>query len=477
MAFPDIFKSKKQNNAPTGWENMAAENQNPQGQAQEVGAESQLSPEQQNIRRQQNKLIAYFITGNMDNMKVSSVEVSKAAEERYFENILNGSITKEQENRLLSSVRSPIDEKVRSGQTREEAIRSTQQELGLQNVFIARAINSEANDEQTEVDNLKTFIKTFPLPSDFDQTEHRLRQTLRNERLFMPHQIDNCLRSIRMSIYGKKQEYQDRINELHHAAQDYAIQKSLRWQQGAEIERNPGFTVGSFGISRRELQTEQTLSFDGETSQNYERFSQDSYYINKESGVFAVFDGVGGSEYGMAASRTCRDIMPSRNINNINDILSTLVAINDNVRYACGNSDSIHPRGATTATIVKLSEDHRTLSCASIGDSRAYLIRNGKAELLTKDDGEGNKIFKYIGDPAFKDISKVSKENVITRSVLPGDRILLCTDGITGDKAPELMSNETIANIVTMSTPEDAAKRLTQFASKIDDRTAIVIEV
>lgn len=477
MAFPNIFKSKKQNNAPTGWENMTAENQNSQGQSQEVGAESQLSPEQQNIRRQQNKLIAYFVTGNIDTMRAPSVEVSKAAEERYFENFLNGNITKEQENQLLYSLQSPIDKKVRSGQTREEAIRSTQQELGLQNVFIARAINSEANDEHTEIDNLKTFIKTFPLPSDFDQTEHRLRQTLRKEEFFKPHQIDNCLRSIRMSIYGKRQEYQDRINELHSAAQDYAIQKSLQWQQGAEIERNPGFTVGSFGISKRELQTEQTLSFDGETSQNYERFSQDSYYINKESGVFAVFDGVGGSEFGMTASRVCRDTMPSRIINNTNDILWTLVDINDNVCNACGNSENTPPRGATTATIVKLSEDHRTLSCASIGDSRAYLIRNGKAELLTKDDGEGNKISKYIGDPTFEDPNRVSQENIITRSVMPGDRILLCTDGITGDYAPDLMSNETIANIVTMSTPEDAAKRLTQFATKTDDRTAIVIEV
>lgn len=150
--------------------------------------------------------------------------------------------------------------------------------------------------------------------------------------------------------------------------------------------------------------------------------------------------------------------------------------INTEVCRICGNKPLEPPRGATTATIVKLSKDHRTLSCASVGDSRAYLIRNGKAELLTKDDGEGNKITKFIGDPTFH-VGKISQENVITRSVMPGDRILLCTDGITGDYAPDLMSNETIANIVTMSTPEDAAKRLTQFASKTDDRTAIVIEV
>ena len=478
MAFPNIFKgNKKQNNAPTGWENMAAENQNSQGQSQEVGAESQLSPEQQNIRRQQNKLIAYFVTGDIRNMSASSVEVSQAAEERYFENILNGSITKEQENHLITSILSPIDIKIHKGQTREGALRSIYQELGMQNYFIARAVNSNGNDEQSGIDNIQTFTEAFPLPSDFDKTEASLKQTLKSEGYFSDQQVDNCLRSVRESIYGKRQQYQDRINELHSAAQDYAIQKNLRWQQGAEIERNPGFTVGSFGISKRELQTGQTLSFDGETSQNYEQFSQDSYYINKESGVFAVFDGVGGSEFGMTASRVCRDTMPSRIINNTNDILQTLVDINKNVCNACGNIKNTPPRGATTATIVKLSEDHRTLSCASIGDSRAYLIRDGKAELLTKDDGEGNKISKYIGDLTFEEINRVSQENVITRSVMPGDRILLCTDGITGDYAPDLMSNETIANVVSKNTPEDAATFLTQIATKTDDRTAIVIEV
>lgn len=470
MAFPNIFKgNKKQNNAPTGWENMGAENQ-------ETSAETQLSPEQQNIRRQQNKLIAYFVTGDIRNMSASSVEVSQAAEERYFENILNGSITKEQENHLITSILSPIDIKIHKGQTREGAIRSIYQELGMQNYFIARAVNSNGNDEQSGIDNIQTFTEAFPLPSDFDKTEASLKQTLKSEGYFSDQQVDNCLRSVRESIYGKRQQYQDRINELHSAAQDYAIQKNLRWQQGAEIERNPGFTVGSFGISKRELQTGQTLSFDGETSQNYEQFSQDSYYINKESGVFAVFDGVGGSEFGMTASRVCRDTMPSRNINDTNDILSTLATINTNVCNACGNSINTPPRGATTATIVKLSEDHRTLSCASVGDSRAYLIRNGKAELLTKDDGEGNKISKFIGDPSFH-IGKVSQENIITRSVMPGDRILLCSDGITGDYAPDLMSNETIANVVSKNTPENAATFLTQIATKTDDRTAIVIEV
>ncbi len=477
MAFPNIFKgNKKQNNAPTGWENMAAENQNSQGQSQEVGAESQLSPEQQNVRRQQNKLIAYFVTGDLNYMQAPNVEISRAAEERYFESILNGSITKKQEDQLLSHIQSPIDSRINRGQTRESALHSIYQELGLQNAFIARAVNSTANDEQSGVRNLQAFTEAFPLPSDFDATELSLKSTLKNEGFFTDQQIDQCLESIRASIYGKRQQYQDRINELHSAALDYRDQKESQWLQGAEIERNPGFSVGAFGVSKRELLSGQTVSVSGETSQNYEQFSQDSYYINKESGVFAVFDGVGGSEFGMTASRVCRDTMPSRNINNTNDILSTLAAINTNVCNACGNGINTPPRGATTATIIKLSEDHRTLSCASLGDSRAYLIRNGQAELLTKDDGEGNKISKFIGDPTFH-IGKVSQENIITRSVMPGDRILLCTDGITGDYAPDLMSNETIANVVSKNTPENAATFLTQIATKTDDRTAIVIEV
>ncbi len=471
MNFLNILKSKKENSAPTGWENMAGEGQNIQGQ------EAQPSPEQQNIRRQQNKLIAYFVTNDLNNMKVPNVEISRAVEERYFEGVLNGSITKEQEDRLLTSLASPISLKMNKGETYDGACRSIYQELGLQSYFLARAINSRVDDEASGAKAIDRFVNAYPLPSDFDEAEGSLKRTLKNEGLFSDQQIDYCFNSIRNAVYGKRQQYQDRINELHLAAHDYKIQKNLRWQQGAEIERNPGFNAGAFGISEQEARSDQLISYDGEASRLYEQSSKDAYYMDKQAGVFAVFDGVNSSPLGKTASSTCKEIMPSQIINNADDIVTTFAAINDAVCKVCGNrSLDKEFRGATTATIVKLSEDHRTLSCASIGDSRAYLIRDGKAELLTKDDGEGNVINKFIGDISFH-VGKVSRENIITRSVLPGDRILLCTDGITGDKAPDLMSNETIATIVSNSTTEEAAKFLTRFAKKKDDRTAIVIEV
>jgi serine/threonine protein phosphatase PrpC len=59
-----------------------------------------------------------------------------------------------------------------------------------------------------------------------------------------------------------------------------------------------------------------------------------------------------------------------------------------------------------------------------------------------------------------------------------GDRIVFCTDGVTGDNPDEEMSSEEIARLVTeASGPEEAAQRLVRDARKIDDRTAIVVSV
>ena len=57
-----------------------------------------------------------------------------------------------------------------------------------------------------------------------------------------------------------------------------------------------------------------------------------------------------------------------------------------------------------------------------------------------------------------------------------GDKIVLCSDGITGDKGSDLMSNDEVASIVSRSAnSEDASRNLVAGARKVDDRTALVI--
>ena len=54
---------------------------------------------------------------------------------------------------------------------------------------------------------------------------------------------------------------------------------------------------------------------------------------------------------------------------------------------------------------------------------------------------------------------------------------MICSDGITGDVDAELMSEQEVGNIVSGVDTAYAAQALAHNARKVDDRTAIVVEV
>ena len=61
---------------------------------------------------------------------------------------------------------------------------------------------------------------------------------------------------------------------------------------------------------------------------------------------------------------------------------------------------------------------------------------------------------------------------------MTGDRIVFCSDGITGDYEPDLISNDEVASVVERAkTAEQAARDLIAISTKIDDSTAMVVEV
>src|SRR4051812_7931948 len=98
----------------------------------------------------------------------------------------------------------------------------------------------------------------------------------------------------------------------------------------------------------------------------------------------------------------------------------------------------------TTATVAALS-DHR-VSIAHVGDSRAYLFRNGTLTQLTRDDRLSSDLLD-AGTMTPEEIAKFPHRSIITRAIgireatevaasthalEAGDLLLLCTDGLTG---------------------------------------------
>ena len=132
--------------------------------------------------------------------------------------------------------------------------------------------------------------------------------------------------------------------------------------------------------------------------------------------------------------------------------------------------------GMTTAAIAGVVNRNGRimLAYASIGDSRIYIVdKAGKTRLITKDEGLGKFVENVVGQvrpdggPITQQFGEID--------IHPGDRVVICSDGITGDYGLELMSEKELGGIVRNSHgPVDAAKNLLTAARKKDDRTAVV---
>lgn len=128
-------------------------------------------------------------------------------------------------------------------------------------------------------------------------------------------------------------------------------------------------------------------------------------------------------------------------------------------------ADTDQAEMGTTLTAASLADDG-TLTVLHVGDSRAYLLRDGALRLLTRDHLLVADLVA-AGDLAQADLAGHPQRFVLTRAVgigsevetdvlelaaHPGDRVVLCTDGIATE-----LDDTTIAEVVTEHTDLDAA--------------------
>lgn len=110
----------------------------------------------------------------------------------------------------------------------------------------------------------------------------------------------------------------------------------------------------------------------------------------------------------------------------------------------------------TTATIAGLLAD--TLYLAQVGDSRGYLIRDGVAKQITKDQSLMQKLIE-AGELTEEEAAQSERRNIILQALGPepaikvdlthqklrrGDTLVLCSDGLSGQ-----VSKDEIARVVT----------------------------
>ncbi len=107
------------------------------------------------------------------------------------------------------------------------------------------------------------------------------------------------------------------------------------------------------------------------------------------------------------------------------------------------NDETEQDAGATI--VASLINDGKAI-VAWAGDSRLYLIRAGQAAFVTTDHAEGRCVTKSLGLP------EPAEPQLVTLDCLPKDRVLLCTDGLSG-----VLPDAEISRIMTEAASPEAA--------------------
>ena len=206
-----------------------------------------------------------------------------------------------------------------------------------------------------------------------------------------------------------------------------------------------------------------------------------------EPPVFAVADGMGGHRAGDVASRTAIEVMQQHLQQDPSSLVEAVRAANHEVHQQAQNNPDLKDMG-TTMTAMVAGDD--SLLIVHVGDSRAYLLRDGELSMLTEDHSLVGRMVRE-GRLRPEDADHHPQKSVIERvlgilpdvkldshtvGTSPGDRILLCSDGLTGI----LEDDEIQAILAEEDDPSSASKRLVQEAVRAgasDNVTVVVVDM
>jgi PPM family protein phosphatase len=219
--------------------------------------------------------------------------------------------------------------------------------------------------------------------------------------------------------------------------------------------------LGRTDVGRtREHNEDAFLAADLSTGSVTEQAEAVTSTLGPQGALFMVADGLGGAAAGEIASGMAVDIV-------LQELRRTWISVSGNdpgtfahalkkacetanariYEYAMKNPD--HRGLGTTATIAGLLGN--TLYLAQVGDSRAYIVRGGVAQQITKDQSLMQRLIE-AGELTPEEAEHSERRNIILQALGPepavkidlthqpvrrGDLLVLCTDGLSGQVRKE----------------------------------------
>lgn len=257
-----------------------------------------------------------------------------------------------------------------------------------------------------------------------------------------------------------------------------------------EFKGNLRFACGCHQGLRRE-NNEDNFYFDGQYMPEDNHGLPDiivKEISGEDQGVAAVFDGMGGMDFGelaaYTAAETMRDFLTEETDINQRDIPSLLDELCRIISRKVFQAGMSHGSGKTGTTFAGLYFCNGQVWVCNIGDSPIYLLRDGKMIQVSEEhtDAEFVRAHKLNRKPWLTQYLGVDPEEMQIRAYIKndavkyGDRFLICSDGLT-----DMVSEQEICNILAEGKkPEVTVKKLINAALRgggNDNITVIICHV
>jgi protein phosphatase len=218
------------------------------------------------------------------------------------------------------------------------------------------------------------------------------------------------------------------------------------------------------------------------------RHNEDAYVLQPP--LFAIADGMGGARAGEVASRLAAAALQSGEVDgNGKERVTALIQAANRSVYERSSQDA-EVAGMGTTMTVALVED-ATVTLGHVGDSRAYILRDGELEQLTDDHSLVAELVRG-GKLSAEEAEHHPQRSVITRALgtdpdvdvdtftveaEDGDVFVLCSDGLT-----DMVGDDEIGRVLADSREnlKEAAEELVRRANKAggqDNITVVAFEM